>query len=127
MVKSMKGTYCKKGDKTKCRPFTDGTKVCMCAKGWSVFFASINKMGADETKPRPKSRMSEAYRSKLAAFIEATLKSADLPENSVPRWVGLAQKVLKSPKFNDKIKTYWRKRLQDWCKKNPKNKACKVL
>lgn len=42
-----------KSGEVKCRPFTDGSKVCISKKAWSVFFATINKMGADDTKPRP--------------------------------------------------------------------------
>jgi hypothetical protein len=34
-----------------CRDMKDGSKFCMHEKGWSVFFATINKKGWDETKP----------------------------------------------------------------------------
>ena len=63
MVKAMLGNskYCKKNPKRKCHKFTDGTKVCGCQGGWSVFFASVNSMKADETKPMPKKKkISEA-------------------------------------------------------------------
>ena len=120
MAKGMRKTYAGKG-KVKCRPFTDGSKLCMSAKAWQVFFATINKMGADETKPRPKSKRTQESREKLIEwFVESTLKSSDLPANVVPKWVGLAKKILKSPKFNEKIKAYWQKRLTKWCKKNPR-------
>lgn len=122
MVKSMlaNASYCKRNPKRKCYPFTDGKKVCGCAGGWSVFFATVNKMGADDTKPRPKGKTQEAK--VLEWFIESTLKSSDV---KVPPWVGMAQRVLKSPKFSDKVKAYWKSRLQAWCKKNPKHKICK--
>lgn len=47
-------SYCKRSPKKKCYKFTDGKKVCGCAGGWSVFFATLNKKGWDDTKPRPK-------------------------------------------------------------------------
>lgn len=73
MVKGMKNTYCKKGDKTKCRPFTDGTKVCLCTKAWSVFFATMRKRGWDEGSPRSKkvseTVFNEAIEEIMAGFI----------------------------------------------------------
>ena len=63
MAQGMKSTYAK--GKTKCRPFTDGTKVCMSTTAWSVFFSTVNKMGADETKPRPKKKTTQESREKL--------------------------------------------------------------
>jgi len=51
MANNMRKQY--KAGKVKCRPFTDGTKVCASKRAWSVFFATINKMGADDSKPRP--------------------------------------------------------------------------
>lgn len=139
MCRGMKATYCgrKKAGPQKCRSFTDGKKLCMCAKAWQVFFAKVNKMGADDTKPMPKKKISEATLKRIFSesknkdqiywFIEATLKSSDLPSESVPKWIGLAKKVLKSPKFSPKVKAYWRKRLMSWCKKNPKYPACKGM
>jgi hypothetical protein len=53
MAESMSKESKYKAGKIKCRDFTDGSKVCMSSKAWSVFFATINKMGADDTKPRP--------------------------------------------------------------------------
>ena len=53
MAVNMQSQY--KGGSIKCRGFTDGTEVCMSSKGWSVFFATINKSGAKADKPRPKS------------------------------------------------------------------------
>lgn len=235
MVKSMlsNASYCKRNPKRKCRPFTDGKKVCGCQGGWSVFFATVNKMGADETKPRPKKattqeavekilewykglgkafiiktkkapsyvspakttttplksithppkavglltgygitsepakpqgsklpagtkttgriselqrlgkskkktkkqrkkrgkkkRTQESKRKIIKWFMESTLKSSDLPAHAIPKWVGLAQKVLKSSKFSPKVKAYWRNRLEELCKKNPKYPVCKGL
>jgi len=46
--------YCKKGSKRKSNDFTDGTKLYGCKRGWSIFFATLNKRGWDDTKPRPK-------------------------------------------------------------------------
>jgi len=123
MAEGMRRTYAGQG-KTKCRPFTDGTKVCMSQKAWQVFFATINKMGADETKPRPHSKSTQESRKVVEWFIESTLKSSDLPPHSIPKWINLAQKVLKSPKLNEKVKAYWKKRLMAWCKENPKSKVC---
>jgi len=236
MAKGMKTTYCgkKKAGPVKCRPFTDGSRLCMCAKAWQVFFASVNKMGADETKPRPKkvktqeavekilewykagfgegawklpkqitktiffkhfyvpipkvgkfkgkkatwkvtkvgkgmksiitvhktykvgkrtawtketgtkrqwARMASGYKGPMIGtaissgfmaskekkeeimkwFIESTLKSSDLPTHSIPNWIGLAEKVLKSPKISEKVKAYWRKRLDTWKKSLKRN------
>jgi hypothetical protein len=53
MAQGMKKQY--KSGKTVCRDFTDGKKVCMSKRAWTVFFASINKMGAKSESPRPKS------------------------------------------------------------------------
>ena len=47
-------SYCKGGSKV-CRGFTDGSSVCLCTKGWSVFFATLNKHKWSDTSPRPKS------------------------------------------------------------------------
>lgn len=49
----MKKQYCGKSTSGKEYEFSDGTKVTICKKGANVFFASLNKMGADDTKPRP--------------------------------------------------------------------------
>ena len=117
MATGMKTTY-KKG-KVKCRKFADGSQVCMSEKAWSVFFATISKMGASDTKPRPKKKINE---SKLIDwFMEAKM------ENDIPRWVNMALKVLKSDKYSAKIKTYWKKRLTGYCKKNPKLKICRQI
>jgi len=124
MVKSMLGNskYCKRNPKRKCYPFSDGTRVCGCKGGWSVFFATVNKMGADDTKPMPKKRVQESKEKIIQWFIESTLKSSD-----IPKWIEMAQKVLVSPKFNEKIKDYWRSRLENWCKSHGDHKVCKGL
>jgi len=46
--------YCKKGSKRKSYDFADGTKLYGCKRGWSIFFATLNKQGWSDTKPRPK-------------------------------------------------------------------------
>jgi len=122
--------YCKKNPKRRCYKFTDGKEVCGCAGGWSIFFATMRKKGWSPEKSRPK-KVSEAVFSEaveeykihvLEWFVESTLKSSDV---RVPNWVGLAQKAIKSTKLSEKVKAYWRKRLQSWCKENPKAKICK--
>lgn len=124
MVKSMlsNSKYCKRNPKRKCHKFSDGTSVCGCQGGWSVFFATVNKMGADDTKPMPKRRMEESKEKIVRWFVESALKSSDRP-----KWIELAQKVLASPSFGENIKSYWRKRLSDWCEENPKYPLCKGL
>lgn len=51
MAESMKPQY--KGGKITCRSFSDNSQICMSKKAWNIFFATINKMKADDTKPRP--------------------------------------------------------------------------
>lgn len=54
-AKGLAKSYCKGASgKKKCRDFTDGSSVCMCQKGWSVFFAKVNKLKTSESKPMPK-------------------------------------------------------------------------
>lgn len=55
MCQGLKSTYCAGSSEKKCRPFTDGSSVCLCTKGWNVFFATLNKHGWKEGSPRPKS------------------------------------------------------------------------
>lgn len=119
MAEGMRKTYA--GGKGKCRPFTDGSKVCMSDKAWSVFFATINKMGADETKPRAKVKTSES----TEKIIEWFMESKGVKDESIPSWVPLAKKVLSSPKYNEKIKVFWKKKLDAFCAKNPKSGVCK--
>jgi hypothetical protein len=43
-----------KTGKIQCRDFSDGSKVCLHEKAWSVFFATLNKRGWKEGSPMPK-------------------------------------------------------------------------
>lgn len=74
MIRGMKNTYCKKGDKMKARPLTNGKKISSCKKGWSVFFATLRKRGWDDTKPRPKkvseTVFNEAVKETMKDFVE---------------------------------------------------------
>ena len=118
--------YCKRNPERKCHSFTDGSKVCGCQGGWSVFYATVAKRvgKGGETKPMPK-KFSESREKLIEWFMESTLKSSDV--GHIPKWVGLAQKVIKSPKFTEKVKNYWKGRLKKWCKENPDQKICKSL
>lgn len=53
MVESMVNNpkYCERDTTKVTRDFTDGSKLTGCKGGWSVFFATMNKNGWDETKP----------------------------------------------------------------------------
>lgn len=46
----MRSSYCKKGDSMVSRDMSDGSKIGMCKKGWSVFFATMRKKGWKETE-----------------------------------------------------------------------------
>lgn len=113
MAKSMvaNAKYCKKDPTRKCHNFKDGTKVCGCQGGWSVFFATLKTKKVHEARERL-----------IEWYMESTLRGSDLPS-----WIAMATKVLKSNKYNEKTKAYWRGRLQKWCKANPKNKICKKV
>jgi hypothetical protein len=120
MAKGMKSTYTKKGQPTVCRDFSDGSKVCMSKKGWSVFFATINKMGASETKPRPK--QTEESRDVLIqwfteAYIQAPLDDGD------PSWVEIANKLIESPVTAPAVKEYWKDKLRPFNEKKAQNEA----
>jgi len=127
MAKAMvaNAKYCKKDTTRRCYKFTDGKKVCGCAGGWSVFFATVKTMGAKPEKPRPKTQESKQKILKWFMESHSSLMSSDLPAHSIPNWIGLAKKVIESPKFNEKIKTFWRKRMGKWCKDNPNSDICK--
>lgn len=118
MINSILGNskYCKKDPKRKCYKFADGTRVCGCSGGWSVFFATLNKMGADETKPMPKKKTEESHKV-IQWFMESTLQSSSVSANLTPKWVGLAEKVISSEKFSEKVKSYWSERLAEYKKK----------
>jgi len=53
MIRGMGKSY---AGKKICRPLQGGKKICVSAKAWSVFYATIRKRhGAGaETKPMPK-------------------------------------------------------------------------
>jgi hypothetical protein len=56
MIKAMGKTY--KTGKPNCRKMTDGKKICVSKKAWSVFFGKVTKeygRGAEE-KPRSRSK-----------------------------------------------------------------------
>ena len=63
----------------------------------------------------------------LEWFIESKVKDGSLKSSDVPRHIKMAQRVLSSNKFNEKIKAYWRGRLTAWCKEHPSYPACKGL
>ena len=54
MARSMRKTY--PGEGTDCRNFTDGSRLCMSKKAWSIFFRTGTKLYGKgfDTKPRPK-------------------------------------------------------------------------
>lgn len=114
MALGMKATYTKKGQSTVCRDFTDGSKVCMSKKGWNVFFATINKMHADETKPRPK-KTQEATDKLIEWFTESALES---PFDGVPQWVEVAEELINMPATNQQIRDYWNAKLDAFYKEN---------
>ena len=51
--------YCKNNSERTCHGFTDGSELCGCKGGWSIFFATVRKRGWDDTKPMPKSLSTE--------------------------------------------------------------------
>ena len=78
-AKGMGKTY--KGP-TKCRKFTDGSQVCMAKKAWSVFFATINKMGASPDKPRPHKISETVFNEKAEKFVENLIQWATVRDVS---------------------------------------------
>ncbi len=52
MIRGMGQQY--KEGAIECRDFTDGSKVCISKKAWSIFYATLNKRGAKDTEPMPK-------------------------------------------------------------------------
>lgn len=117
MALGMKSTYTKKGQSTVCRDFSDGSKVCMSEKGWSVFFATINKMGAKDTKPRPK-QTQESREALIQWFTESKLETT---LNGVPRWVGIAEQLIGLPTTDQRIKNYWKNKLDIYYEENKEN------
>lgn len=69
MASSM-SSYCSKDSKKECRDFTDGSNICLCIKGWSVFFATLNKHGWDDKKPRPHSVSETVFNKALEEGIK---------------------------------------------------------
>ena len=116
MALGMKSTYTKKGQSAVCRNFTDGSKVCMSKKGWSVFFATINKMKADETKPRPK-QTQEAKELLIQWFTESALQSS---VDGIPKWVYIAEKLVNSETSTPQVKKYWGTKLDEYRGENAK-------
>jgi len=49
--------------------------------------------------------------------VTETLKTSDA-KGTIPSWVLMARKLLKSKSKNEKLKAYWRKRLEAWEAKN---------
>ena len=46
-----------------------------------------------------------------------TLKKSDV-EGTIPSWVAMARRLMKSKKANSKLIAYWKKRLEEWEAKN---------
>jgi len=90
MARGMGKEY--KEGKVVCRDFTDGSKVCISEKAWSVFFATLNKKGWDESKSMPKST-SEA--------LEEWLRKKMEQESEEVKNVGEVEKI-KQSKFVEK-------------------------
>lgn len=55
----MRSQYCSKVSGVVSRDMSDGSKIGMCKKGWSVFYATLRSKGWDETKPHPKNTTQE--------------------------------------------------------------------
>jgi len=66
MIANMRSQYCSKGETAVSRDMSDGSKISICKKGWSVFFATMRKHGWKETEPHPKTMTQET----IAAAIE---------------------------------------------------------
>lgn len=72
-AKGMGKTY--KGP-TECRKFIDGSQVCISKKAWSVFFATIKKMGAKPEKPRPAKISETVFNETAQSVIEEIIQWA---------------------------------------------------
>ena len=114
--------YCKKNPERKCHKLSDGKRICGCQGGWSIFFATVNRMGADDTKPIPKSKKKFNESKIIANFINNSKKFPVFP-----KWVGLAQRILDSPQFEESVKTFWRNKLKIYCKAHPEAELCKEV
>lgn len=166
MIRSMlaNAKYCKKNPKKKCYKLSDGAKICGCAGGWSVFYATLKSKGMKDTAA-PSKKFKESFKQYFAKtkvtkpkkkpqFTAPKKKASSVltkkkrkvgggcsvcesklidwfmeskTENGNPRGVNMALKVLKSDKYSDTTKAYWKGRLKAWCKKNPKSEVCKKI
>lgn len=63
--------------------------------------------------------ISETHIKEIVDWYETTLKKTDV-KGTVPKWVTMARKLLKSKRGNPKLRAYWQKRLDKWEKKNGK-------
>jgi len=79
LAKGMAKQYKGQG-KVKCRPFTDGTKVCASAKAWQVFYSYLNKKGWDDTKPMPKKLIQSPAVDAITPRVHATKKKINKPK-----------------------------------------------
>lgn len=111
--------YCKKNPERKCHKLSDGKRICGCQGGWGVFFATVNRMGADEKNPIPKSKKKFNESKTVEWFINNSKKFPVLP-----KWIGLAQRILASPQFEESVKDFWRGKLKDYCEKHPEASIC---
>lgn len=124
MIKNMLDNfkYCKKNPKRKCYDFSDGSRMCGCKGGWNVFFATVNRMGADDTKPMPKKKKKFGESKIVAWFIEESRKYPILP-----KWISLAQRILDSPQFEESVKDFWRGKFRTYCENHPEASICKEV
>jgi len=53
----------------------------------------------------------------IVDWYEATLKKTDV-KGTIPSWVLMARRLLKSKRGNPKLREYWKNRLDKWEKKN---------
>lgn len=125
MIKSFLNNkkYCKKNSKRKCRKLSDGSRICGCQGGWSIFFATVNKMDADDTKPMPKKKKKNFNESKITSWFIGESKKYPI----LPKWVSLAQKILTSPQFEESVKVYWKDKLRGFCELHPEASICKEV
>jgi len=114
--------YCKKNPKRKCHKLSDGKRICGCQGGWSIFFATVNRMGADDTKPIPKSKKKFNESKTVDWFIN---KSKEYP--ILPKWIGLAKRVIASSQFEESVKNFWNKKIKDYCSNHPEASICKEV
>ena len=114
--------YCSKDSKRKCHKLSNGKRICGCQGGWSIFFATVNRMGADETKPMPKSKTKFNESKVIKWFITESKKFPILP-----KWIGLAQRIIDSPQFEESVKDFWSNKLKNYCKEHPEASLCQEV